>query len=422
MLGENSFGILHIEVYTPPYAIKQTELEIQDNCAGKYVKGLGQIERSVNHFDEDVISMALQVVKNMLRKTGILKSDIGRIDVGTETRTDSSKSIASHVQQLLECTDIEGIDCTNACFGGTMALFNSLSWLHSPFWSGKYSIVITTDIAIYEGTPNATGGAAAVCMLLGPNAPLIVNPLYTNFTQHAYDFYKPNPLTGLPLVDGPLSLKCYFNALLSCYRSYKLKSNTKRLEDFVGICCHTPFAKQVEKSIVLMKIHDSIANEEKTDLESELASILYSFDITNILHVLDNKKCFSECMTICKSIISTLSSDSLYLPRLIGNAYCSSLFISIYSFLSVQPQRRGKIGVFAYGSGCMARFYTIDINNTIGMNDYRLLLERTYLDCTTFQEWITKFQKLRLTADYVSEETTHHSSLSTITNWKRLYE
>ena len=34
-------------------------------------------------------------------------------------------------------TDIEGIDTTNACYGGTSALFNAVSWVESSAWDGK---------------------------------------------------------------------------------------------------------------------------------------------------------------------------------------------------------------------------------------------------------------------------------------------
>lgn len=42
---------------------------------------------------------------------------------------------------------------------------------------GRLAIVVAADIAIY-GDKNAqpTGGAGAVAILLGPNAPLIIDP------------------------------------------------------------------------------------------------------------------------------------------------------------------------------------------------------------------------------------------------------
>lgn len=64
---------------------------------------------------------------------------IGRVEVGTETILDKSKSVKTVLMQLFEQsgnTDIEGVDTTNACYGGTAALFNSLSWIESSAWDG----------------------------------------------------------------------------------------------------------------------------------------------------------------------------------------------------------------------------------------------------------------------------------------------
>jgi len=67
-------------------------------------------------------------------------STIGRLEVGTETIIDKSKSVKTVLMQLFEDSgnhDVEGIDTTNACYGGTAALFNALSWIESSSWDGK---------------------------------------------------------------------------------------------------------------------------------------------------------------------------------------------------------------------------------------------------------------------------------------------
>ena len=67
-------------------------------------------------------------------------STVGRLEVGTETIVDKSKSVKTVLMQLFEESgnhDVEGIDTTNACYGGTAALFNALSWIESSSWDGK---------------------------------------------------------------------------------------------------------------------------------------------------------------------------------------------------------------------------------------------------------------------------------------------
>lgn len=45
-------------------------------------------------------------------------------------------------------TDIEGVDSTNACYGGTAALFNCVNWVESSSWDGRCGLVVCTDSAV----------------------------------------------------------------------------------------------------------------------------------------------------------------------------------------------------------------------------------------------------------------------------------
>ena len=49
-------------------------------------------------------------------------------------------------------TDIEGVDSTNACYGGTAALFNCVNWVESSSWDGRYGLVVCTDSAVHSFT------------------------------------------------------------------------------------------------------------------------------------------------------------------------------------------------------------------------------------------------------------------------------
>jgi hypothetical protein len=70
--------------------------------------------------------------------------------------------------------DIEGIDSKNACYGSTAALYNAINWVESSSWDGRNAIVVAGDIAIYaKGAARPAGGAGAVAMLIGPNAPVV---------------------------------------------------------------------------------------------------------------------------------------------------------------------------------------------------------------------------------------------------------
>ncbi|KAH3350275.1 3-hydroxy-3-methylglutaryl coenzyme A synthase, partial [Aspergillus fumigatus] len=186
-------GIKALEIYFPSRYVPQTELEtFLGASAGKYTIGLGQQNMSFCDDREDLYSLALTAVSSLLRKYAIDPNTIGRLEVGTETLLDKAKSCKTVLMQLFgDNTDIEGVDTYNACYGGTNALFNAVNWIESSSWDGRDAIVVAGDIALYE-TPAArpTGGAGCVAMLIGPDAPLVLEPVRGSCMKHVYDFYK----------------------------------------------------------------------------------------------------------------------------------------------------------------------------------------------------------------------------------------
>ncbi|QHN82106.1 Cysteine-rich receptor-like protein kinase [Arachis hypogaea] len=82
-----------------------------------------------------------------------------------------------------------------------MNFFNYQSFLFSS-WDGRYGFVVCTDSAVYgEGPARPTGGAAAIAMLVGPDAPIAFeSKLRASHMSHAYDFYKPNLTSTLIVI------------------------------------------------------------------------------------------------------------------------------------------------------------------------------------------------------------------------------
>ena len=223
-------GILGMEVYFPNTYVDQEELEAHYGVSkGKYTIGLGQHKMSFASDREDINSICMTVVSNLVSNYGIDMKDVGRLEVGTETLIDKSKSTKTALMELFQSSgnhDIEGVTSINACYGGTNALLNTLNWMESNAWDGRYGIVVAADLAVYEkGPARATGGAGAIAMLIGPNAPLVIETnVRSTFMDNQYDFYKPDPKSEYPTVDGQLSQKVYINALLKTYAGIKKKS------------------------------------------------------------------------------------------------------------------------------------------------------------------------------------------------------
>ena len=86
--------------------------------------------------------------------------------------------------------------------------------------------------------------------------------------QHAYDFYKPNMSSEYPVVDGKLSVRCYFKALDQCYSRYTEKGRRLyhkalfSLDDIDYALFHSPFCRIVQKSLARLMFHDFICDSD----------------------------------------------------------------------------------------------------------------------------------------------------------------
>ena len=248
--------------------------------------------------------MTLTTLSSLMQKYDIDPKSIGRLEVGTETLLDKSKSCKTVLMQLFEPsgnTNIEGVDTVNACYGGTNALFNAINWVESSAWDGRNAIVVAGDIALYKkGAARPTGGAGCVAMLVGPDAPLVFDPgMRGSYIKHAYDFYKADLTSEYPLVDGHYSIKCYTEAVDACYKNYHARKETLRahhangangttngvngahaaggeklpIDDFDHIVFHAPTCKLVSKSYARMMYNDYLSSPSNPLFESVPAEV-----------------------------------------------------------------------------------------------------------------------------------------------------
>ena len=129
-------------------------------------------------------------VQSLMEKYNYSYNDIGRLEVGTETIIDKSKSVKTTLMTLFAehgNTEIEGIDTTNACYGGFSAFSNAVNWIESSSWDGRKAIVIAGDLALYaSGAARPTSGAGVVAMVVGPNAPVVLERGNEKKQLHCY--------------------------------------------------------------------------------------------------------------------------------------------------------------------------------------------------------------------------------------------
>jgi hydroxymethylglutaryl-CoA synthase len=89
-------GISAIEVYFPQRYVDQSLF------GKKYTGGLGQVRMSFTDDREDSISFALTVTSRLIERNKIDIKQIGRLEVGTETVVDHSKSIKTYLMDLFK--------------------------------------------------------------------------------------------------------------------------------------------------------------------------------------------------------------------------------------------------------------------------------------------------------------------------------
>lgn len=375
-----SVGILSIELIFPSQYVDQTELEEYDGVsAGKYTIGLGQSRMGFCSDREDINSLCLTVVNKLLERNNIAHAQIGRLEVGTETIVDKSKSVKSVLMELFEphgVTDLEGIDTTNACYGGTAALFNAINWIESSSWDGRLALVVCGDIAVYaKGSARPTGGAGAVAMLIGPNAPIVFDRgLRSTYMKHAYDFYKPDLSSEYPTVDGQLSIKCYLSALDKCYQLYRQKydklhpnaDTSINLNSFDAIVFHTPFCKLVQKSLARLGFNDYIhTSDAKKDTVYPGFEKFQELKLEDTYFNRDVEKAF---MTHYNEVFEAKTKPSLLLANQVGNMYTPSVYSGLVSYLisiDANDLAGKKVALFSYGSGLASSLYSVSLSNNI---------------------------------------------------------
>ncbi|OAX83791.1 hydroxymethylglutaryl-CoA synthase [Emergomyces africanus] len=439
-----NIGIKAIEIYFPSQCVDQAELEKFDGVSqGKYTIGLGQTKMSFCDDREDIYSMCLTTLSSLLRKYSVDPKSIGRLEVGTETILDKSKSVKSVLMQLFAesgNTNVEGVDTVNACYGGTNAIFNSVNWVESSAWDGRDAIVVTGDIALYKkGAARPTGGAGCIAMLIGPDAPIVFEPgLRGSHITHVYDFYKPDLTSEYPYVDGHYSIKCYMQAVDACYKAYNAKEKALQarahqqngstivngsngestttaviddaktpLDRFDHMVFHAPTCKLVAKCYARLLYNDYITNPAHPAF-AEVPAELRDLDLEASLSDRSVEKAF---MALTKKRFNERVQPSIEVPTMCGNMYCASVYGGLVSLLTNATfdnaaQQQKRIGIFSYGSGLASSMFSVkvvgDVSEIVKRVDLkRRLAERRTVAPEVFDEMCLLREHAHLKKDFV---------------------
>ena len=174
----------------------------------------------------------------------------------------------------------------------------------------------------------------------------------------------------------------YLTNLLETWNMHKAKSG-KTLQDYSHMCFHLPFSK------IAHKAYKRLCDYEKIDFSTE-----------------------------------PFSASTKY-NRVIGNSYTASLYISIISQLENAQSSNNNIGLYAYGAGCVAEFFSGTICNAYNdhlLNHNDMLNNRKEIDYKmyeTFYNFKYPTDGSKLSIPQISSAP---FTLSTIEHHKRIYQ
>lgn len=364
----HNVGLHTIEIYYPQFFFKQIEMEEFDarpdrygpSVIGKYTKGIGQIEARFPTDDEDPVSFAMTVTHRLISRMdreGFNETykysydgsqlaswnSIGRLDIGSESLIDRSKSMKAYVMDLFERYgggegNIEGVDMYNACYGGQAAGLCAQNWVESDRWDGRYALAIATDISDAPYVALFTVGAACTGALYYPDAPLPHHSHRASCILHRFDFFKPVGWYHMgPVVDGKYSIDAYMNCVDTCYKTLRAKMGDRPL---LGITDYNVFHTGGGYHVVKKAFERCIRSENpKTPQEQR------------------------------ELYVQTKLLPSVNLLKIIGPCHTVSSFLNISSVVMQEWDKAlGKVLlVFTYGSGCASSMYQLRFDDIMWM-------------------------------------------------------
>jgi hydroxymethylglutaryl-CoA synthase len=211
-------------------------------------------------------------------------------------------------------------------------------WIRSGAARGRKALVVATDIARYDLHSSAefTQGAGAVALIVSEAPRLLqLDPASGVFARNVYDFWRPLDRREA-LVDEKFSVDCYLNALDGAVADYRSAAAIDPMEPlserFAALLYHTPFPKMAYKA------HLRLIEGEWRRAQRDPAKLAAAAERS----------------------YADLVDSSLGAARIVGNTYTASLYIAL-AWLAEQQGRaiEGQpIGLFSYGSGCCAEFFS----------------------------------------------------------------
>lgn len=285
-------------------------------------------ERSVNPPYEDPVTMAVNAAKPMI--TDEDRAAIELLIVGTESGVDQEKPISAWVHRYLGLrSNCRTFEIKHACYGGTAALQMALSWVASGHSGNAKALIITTDESrAHPGKPYEYvlgAGAAAVLVSKEPRFFQVEVERSGYFTNEVDDLTRPT--SRIETGNSETSLLSYLEALEGAYSHYVERAGIIVDFDvyFKRNIYHVPFGG------ITFLAHKTLL---RRDAQASKAEAWSDFERKSL--------------------------PALRYARRMGGTLSSSVFIALVGVLddSTELDAGDRIGVYSYGSGSCAEFYS----------------------------------------------------------------
>ncbi len=393
-----SAGISDITISTPRLFIplanrynpdEPTEFSLsRKNDTKKYLYGIGVAKMATPDTYQDAPVLAANAIDELIERNNISPKDINRIEIGTETSPDKSKSIVNYVMGALEkkygkgsfkrCAPPEG---KAACAYTAFALENALDFVWSGRSNGNCRIICGTDIARYglktSGEP--TQGAAAAAVLVEAEPKLLeFDKIIGQYAEDEDSFYRPD-FSAIAFVKGKKSERIYLNAMKEAFDHYveqalemnliKLNPEEALTDHFGLLSFHQPFPAMTKKGFASLLIHEyrnlsrwkSVVEEIGEEPRREDFNDKKDYEAADKMFT----KKFMETKTF-QDVFEAKMADGQEASIEEGNSLTASVWNHLVSLLTLKDRKgedltgkRGGIGCF--GSGCVAtgQSYTV---------------------------------------------------------------
>jgi len=345
-----SVGIEAINAYMGSASLNTRTLFEARGLDLKRFDNLMMIEKSVSLPCEDPVTFAVNAAKPIVDALSADERDrIELVITATESGLDFAKSLSTYVHEYLQLSRrCRLFEIKQACYGGTAALQMAANYVASQVSPGAKALVISTDVqrsfgddmsAMSYSEPAA--GIGAVAMLVSDNPVMMALDFGANgiYGHEVMDTCRPD--VGIETGHVDLSLSSYLDCLSASYDAYVDRvEGVDFQQTFDYLAFHAPFAGLVKGAHRnMMRQHTSCS---VGDIEA------------------DFEKRMQPSLQYCSRV---------------GNIFGATVYLGLCSLIDhVKLTQPCRIGLYSYGSGCSAEFYSGVITPTSQMKlqSYRM--------------------------------------------------